>query len=410
MGPSAWWGPPAGRSGKPGDPAPDRWPLLQPGQGPIVGHYLPSTPQTVSWGWIRPAGSTPALTVAPGAVVTVDTISHEGLLGDQGRDPVAWFAGHGVPAEAVLSDAVALAASPISHDQRRDGPHVVTGPIAVTGAEPGDLVTVEVLSLTMRAPYGVVSNRHGRGALAGELPEAIGPGLTVPPVVSRFASVTEAGPFGSVSTAGSPGGGPAGPPGAASRGEPLAWLQGPELALPVPLRPHLGLVAVAPPQHAAHSVPPGPHGGNLDVRLLGVGSRLHLPVLAPGALVQIGDPHLAQGDGEVALTAVEGPLRAVLRLWVTKGAAPPWGLPVGETPGEWIVLGLHEDLDEAVRVATRAALQLVRTRTGADPATAYAWLSAAGDLGVSQVVDGVKGVHFVLPKRWLDAAVRHPSP
>lgn len=398
MGPSAWWGPPTRHPGGHGEPlpgsAPPEWRLLQPGEGPIAGHYLPSTPDTVSWGWIRPAGTEPALTVAPGAVVTVDTVSHEGLLGDQGRDPVAWFAGHGVPAEAVLSDAVALAASSISHDQRRDGPHVVTGPIAVSGAEPGDLLTVEVLSLSVRAPYGVVSNRHGRGALAGELPEAIGPGLTVPPVVCRFVSVAEAGPFG------------AGPAGAG----PLAWLHGPELLLPLPLRPLLGLVAVAPPQHPAHSVPPGPHGGNLDVRLLGAGSRLHLPVLAPGALVQVGDPHFAQGDGEVALTAVEGPLRAVLRLWLTKGAAPAWGLPVGETPGDWVVLGLHEDLDEAVRVATRAALQLVQARTGADPATAYAWLSAAADLGVSQVVDGVKGVHFVIPKRWLDAAVRRPRP
>jgi acetamidase/formamidase len=169
------------------------------------------------------------------------------------------------------------------------------------------------------------------------------------------------------------------------------------------LRPFLGLVAAGPEATRAHSVPPGPHGGNLDVRLLGKGSRLHLPVLAEGALVQVGDPHFAQGDGEVALTALEGSLRALLRFELTKSGAPSWALPYGETDDAWLVLGLHEDLDEAVRVATRAAIALVTERTGLDRATAYAWLSVAADLSVSQVVDRVKGVHFAVPKAELEA-------
>ncbi len=387
----------------------------------------------MSWGWVRAAGALPIATVAPGGLVTVDTISHEGILLDQGRDPVAYFGSFGIDADAVLLDAIALAASAVVHDPAVDGPHVVTGPIWVEGAEPGDVVTVEVVDLLRRVPYGVISNRHGRGALPGELPEA-GTGNGDPPlVVSRFATVdpvatvgaatrsTRAAvpatpaPIGAAHATAAPasvaGGAraatvPARRGGAASASAPpsTATVHAPAGGgLRLPLRPFLGLVAVAPAGGDAHSVPPGPHGGNLDVRLLGKGSRLHLPVRCEGALVQVGDPHFAQGDGEIALTALEGSLRAVLRIHLTKAACPSWDLPYGETDEAWILLGLHQDLDEAVRIATRAALALVTERTGVDRATAYAWLSAAADLSVSQVVDGVKGVHFAVPKAWLSA-------
>jgi acetamidase/formamidase len=353
--------------------------LLQPGAGPRPGVYVPAGPDTVSWGWVLGAGADPVAKVTPGELVTVDTISHEGVLGDQGRDPRTYFGTFGVPSDAVLDDAVAVAAAPGGHDQAVDGPHVVTGPIWVEGAEPGDVVTVEVVDLMLRVPYGVISNRHRRGALPTEFPEP-GPDATAPPLlVSRFASVDDSGRSATVR-------GPGG------------------RSISLPLRPFMGLVAVAPASGRAHSVPPGRHGGNLDVRLLGVGSRLHLPVQAEGALVQLGDPHFAQGDGEVALTALEGSLRAVVRVHLTKQACPSWALPYGETDEAWLLLGLHEDLDEAVRIATRAAVALVTERTGLDRATAYAWLSAAGDLSVSQVVDGVKGVHFAVPKAWLETA------
>lgn len=347
----------------------------------MTDHYLPSRPDTVSWGWIQGAGSEPVLVMKPGQTVTIDTISHEGILEDQGRDPVAFFARYGVPADDVLADAVALARSGVAHDPDRDGPHVVTGPIAVEGAEPGDILTIEVLDLALRAPYGIISSRHGRGALAGEMPES-------EPVVCRFASVDTR--------------------------RAVAKVHGPDVALPLPLRPFLGLVGVGPSGTGAHSVPPGLHGGNLDVRLLGVGSRLHLPVQSERALLQVGDPHFAQGDGEVALTALEGPLRATLRVDLVKPARSranpevtadhgrPY--PFGETEDAWLVLGLHEDLDTAVQIATRNAVDFVVARTGADRATAYAWLSVAADLSVSQVVDRVKGVHFALPKVWLDQA------
>lgn len=346
--------------------------ILQPGTGPVEGRYVPATRENVSWGWVLPAGAAPVARAASGDVLTIDTISHEGVLGDQGRDPVRFFGGYGVPADLILADAVELAGSPSAHDQTVDGPHVITGPISIDDAEPGDLLTVEVLRLLPRVPYGVISNRHGRGALPGEMPATAADG-TSPRVVCRFARID---PDGATATVHAPGGG----------------------GIQLPLRMFLGLVAVAPAGQAAHSVPPGPHGGNLDVRPLGAGSRLHLPVRASGALLQLGDPHFAQGDGEVALTALEGSLRAVIRVVLSKGACPSWDLPYGETDDAWVLLGLHEDLNEAVRTATRAALDLVTEQTGLDRATAYAWLSAAADLSVSQVVDGVKGVHFTVPK------------
>jgi acetamidase/formamidase len=352
--------------------------------------------------------------VAPGELLSVDTISHEGILADQGRDPVEFFGRYGVNASEVLDDAIALAGSDRPHDQTRDGPHVLTGPIWIDGAKPGDVVVVETVALMFRVPYGIVSNRHGKGALPGELPEP-GPAGEIVPLVTRFATVEGTGPglhavvhgptganCGHGPTGANSGHGPTGAnsghgPTGANRGHGPARARG----LGLPLRPFLGFVGVSPGVETAHSTPPGPHGGNLDVRLLGEGSRLHLPVRTEGALLQVGDPHFAQGDGEVALTALEGSLRAVLRVHLAKAARPSWDLPYGETDTSWILLGLHEDLNEAVRIATRAALSLVTERTGVDRATAYAWLSVAGDLSVSQVVDGVKGVHLSVPKAWL---------
>ncbi len=140
--------------------------ILQPGTGDILGaHYLAATPATVLWGRLPCADDTAVLTIASGETVTIDTISHEGILDDQGRDPLAFFGAHGVPADHVLLDAIEVAAS--DRDPTTDGAHVVTGPIRVYGAEPGDLLQITVVRLEPRVPYGVISNRHGRGALAG---------------------------------------------------------------------------------------------------------------------------------------------------------------------------------------------------------------------------------------------------
>ncbi|MFJ4220414.1 acetamidase/formamidase family protein [Curtobacterium luteum] len=349
--------------------------VLQPGSGPVTGeHLVGSAPEDVLWGRLPCRDDAPQTTVEPGATVTFDTVSHEGVLDDQGRDPVAFFARSGVPRELVLDDAVAIAAE--AAREHRDGPHVVTRPVAVAGAEPGDLVSLTLLEALPRVPYGIVSNRHGRGALAGELPRGELP-------VSVFADV------------------------AAVDGELVGRLPvtdgGPRLVT-FPLRPFLGIVGVTvDDQVQPHSVPPGPHGGNLDIALLGVGTTLHLPVQVPGAGVYVGDPHFAQGDGEVALTAMEASLRATFRIDVVPRARALQEFgelagPLGETTEHLVPTGLDADLDEAVRKCVRQAIALVRARWGLDEHIAYAYLSAATDFRVSQVVDLVCGAHATVRK------------
>lgn len=173
-------------------------------------------------------------------------------------------------------------------------------------------------------------------------------------------------------------------------------------ALRFPLHPFLGLVGVATAGASLGSVPPGRHGENLDVALLGKGSWLHLPVLVPGAGIHVGDPHFSQGNGEVALTAFEAPLRATLSFTLTPASALADGevalFPLGETPEAWIPIGLDLDLREAMQACVRNALLLLEIRHGVDRPTALAYLSAAVDFSVSQVVDVVTGVHAAIRK------------
>jgi len=171
-----------------------------------------------------------------------------------------------------------------------------------------------------------------------------------------------------------------------------------------PLHPFLGIMGVAVAgDERPHSVPPGPHGGNVDIALLTEGASLHLPVQVPGALAYVGDPHFAQGDGEVALTAMEASLRVTVRfdLVPRAEAVALFGEisgPLAETAESLVPTGLDEDLDEAVRACVRAAIDLLEARYGMDRSLAYAYLSAATDFDISQVVDLVKGVHARIRK------------
>jgi hypothetical protein len=144
--------------------------VLQSGRGRRVGHYLTSRPDTVQWGVLPNRDAKPVLTVGSGEVITFDTVSHEGILEDQGRDPVAYFRRKGVSEDQVMDDATAIARSEMPHDFDDDGPHIVTGPVHVRGARPGDVLRIDVVGLVPRAPYGVISNRHGKGALPNEMP------------------------------------------------------------------------------------------------------------------------------------------------------------------------------------------------------------------------------------------------
>jgi acetamidase/formamidase len=313
---------------------------------------------TLRWGRLPSASAKPVATVSSGDVLTLDTLSHEGALEDQGRDPLKFFARHGVSPLPDLLDAVE--ALPHRPD---DGPHFVTGPVLVDGAQPGDLLQVDIVSLERRADYGVITNRHAKDVFGSSGPRPSG---FTDRVVSTFCRVVDG----------------------------WAVLDG-DPRLGVPLAPFLGIMGVATGEEL-HSGPPGPFGGNLDLKHLVAGSTLFLPVQVPGALFYAGDPHFAQGNGELASTALEAPLRATLRLTVRSG---PFTVdaPVARTPSSWIVCGLDRDLGRAVRAAAAAAVRLLGNDDVA-PDLALAWLSVAGDVEVTQVVDGVLGAHVVLPR------------
>ena len=392
--------------------------VLQPGTGPIDGdHYLPSRVDEVLWGYLPRAQDRPVLTVRSGRTVTIDSLSHEGLLEDQGRDPVAWFAGQGVPRDQVLQDGIEVARSYARHrrDFDADGPHVVTGPIAVTGARPGDVLKVELLSALPRVPYGVISSRHGKGALSASFATGTG-GITAAetmPQTPDGRATRDPLRYGNVSVFT--------PIGRGARGVASGFLPvGARGRAEFPLDPFSGLMSVATVTDAAalndplvNSIPPTLGGGNIDVKLLSVGSAFYLPVQVAGALFSVGDPHMAMGNGEVALTALEGSLRMTFRLTVCRagsGDAPSvaFRYPFGETDDAWVPIGLSDpdgsrngqvsDLDVASRRAVVNALDFLQHDLGMDRAIAYAYLSAAADFEVSQVVDRTVGVHGVIQK------------
>lgn len=154
-----------------------------------------------------------------------------------------------------------------------------------------------------------------------------------------------------------------------------------------------------------HSVPPAVYGGNMDINDLGIGSTVYLPVFISGASFYTGDPHMSQGDGEVALTAQEHSLRPTFRLTLLKkgdaripSSTGTISKPFGETKDFWIPIGLNPDLDDAMKDATRESVRFLSEQLGMDRATALAYLSAVTDYEVSQVVDKTKGVHALIRK------------
>ena len=358
-------------------------------------YYVPATPDTVRWGKLPEAQSKPILTVPSGSVVTFDTVSHEGVLEDQGKDPVKYFAQFGIKPEEVLKDAQALAASSLAHDFFKDGPHLIIGPVAVAGAQPGDVLKIEFLSYIPRVPYGIVTNRHGKGALPGEFPETPNPEANASPAhpelyhnISKFVSLE-------------------------SSGGKLYCVLKDENGRPLrfPAGPFQGITGLTPNQNGwIDSIPPGVYGGNLDIKYLTAGSTLYLPVQVPDAGFFIADPHFAQGNGEVALTAVEGSLRTTVRLTVLKLGQPGYPskqqlkTPFAENAEYWIPIGLDPDLNEAMKKAVRNAIDYLSVNHGLDRATAMAYLSAASDFEVSQVVDKTKGVHGLIKKSEFESA------
>jgi acetamidase/formamidase len=310
--------------------------------------------ETVHWGYLWGAAE-PVAVVRPGDIVSIDTVSHEGLMQDQG-DPAGFFTRAGIAPHAVLAQAVEIYAR-VQHSGL--GPHIVSGPIWIDGAEPGDTLAVHVLEVRPLTPYGVNSMRTGKGGLPEEF--TLNRSLVIPldleRGVARFSPRIE-----------------------------------------VPMAPFFGIMATGPARSLGRtsSVPPGPYGGNIDLKDLTAGSTLYLPVHVPGALFMVGDGHAAQGDGEVDLTAIETSMTGRFRFELLKGETLAW--PRAETPTHWISLGLHADLEEAMRMAIRETVSFLTRTQGLTREDAYALASIAVDFEVTQVVDGVKGIHAMIPK------------
>jgi acetamidase/formamidase len=331
-------------------------------------YKLQSIPKNLIWGELYKPDSKPILRVKSGDRVVMETVSHEAILSDQG-DTVAFLAKGGIPKDQVLPDQLRVKAEV---KKSGPGPHVITGPVYVEGAEPGDVLEIKTLALDYRSPYGVISNRHGRGSLPGEYPEVTGAKIytkVIPLDVKRQIGLFR--PTNNLPT------------------------------LEIPLKPFMGLMGVVPAdsQDAVNSVPPGRYGGNVDVKYLGLGSSFYVPVQVPGALFYAGDPHCAQGNGEVALTAIECSLTPTFELVLHKSKDMKLDTPMGETKDAWFAMGLDKDLDEAMKKSVREYLRIVNETYGMSKPDALLYASANIDFEVSQVVDIVKGIHAIIPKK-----------
>jgi len=351
-------------------------------------YYVPSTLDTITWGYLPNRDAKPVMSVASGSVVTFDTVSHEGLLEDQGRDAAKYFKSKGVKEDFILEEAKKITQSNLNHDFYKDGPHIVTGPIEIKGAQPGDILKVEVIKVEPRVPYGVISNRHGKGALAGEFPKTPKQDNASAAHPERYGNVSVFTPIEKN-----------------AKGEYEGVLKTDSgKSIRFPLEPFMGLMGVAAnTSEQVHSVPPAMYGGNIDINELGAGSTVYYPVQVAGALFYTGDSHFAQGDGEVALTALEASARATFKFTLLKAGKdkiPGKEIvqPLAENAEFWITPGLDEDLDEAMKKSTREAIRFLNQEYGIDEATAYAYLSAATGFEVSQVVDKTKGIHAKIRK------------
>ena len=303
-------------------------------------HHLPSTPETVAWGYWD-AKRPPVLKIASGDTVTIDSLSGEP---DDLPSHMALLPEH----------REVLAKTP-----RGSGPHLLTGPIHIEGAEPGDVLEVRILNVTLRQDWGWNIIEPLLGTLPDDFP--ISRRLHIP--LDRVKNTAL-----------------------------LPW--GTEL----PLDPFFGNFGVAPPAHYGRitSIIPREFGGNMDNRSLTKGATVYFPVFNRGALFSAGDGHALQGDGEVCLTAIETSMTGTFEFIVRKDLKVAF--PRAETATHYIAMGMNEDLDDAAKQALRHMIAWIVELTGLPAIDAYTLCSIAADLRITQMVDINKGVHCMLPK------------
>lgn len=303
-------------------------------------YHLPSTPETVIKGYF-PRDRPPALTVPSGAIVEIDTVSHQNIQQT------------GIPPEDVLQDALIISQN-VFAPPGATGAHYMTGPIYVEGAEPGDTLEVRMIDVKARVPWGrapgskLVYIEDGKAMFA--------PGIEIP--LKPFQGI-------------------------------MAVAPSDEFVSPIEAAAALGVVS---------SRPPGPFGGNMDCNDLSIGTSLYLPVFRTGAQFYTGDPHQVQGNGEVAGSALEQSNTLTAQFIVHKGGALAG--PRAETPTHYIAMGIDVDLDVAMRAALRDALDFLQAEKGFTPAEAMSFASLAIDMNIAETVDFTQLVMARIPKRF----------
>lgn len=318
---------------------------------PPVGrsHQLLPTPKTVAWGWYDAAGE-PVLRVASGDDITVRALST--------CSPTA-LRNAGLDTNRIERESKEIQAARATM-KTGPGGHILTGPIYIEGADSGDVLEVRFKSIKPAIDYGC----NSFGPTSGFLPEDF-PNTRRSKII-ELDTVRMLGKFSD--------------------------------NIIIPLKPFFGSVGVAPPASMGriHSAPPTIHAGNLDNKELVAGTSLFIPVWTKGALLELGDGHAAQGNGEVDITAIETSLIGRIQVVVHKGKSLNW--PRGETPTHYIAMGTDSSLVKATKTAVREGIALLVDIKKMSREDAYQLLSVAGDVAITQLVDGTVGVHVMIPK------------
>jgi len=307
---------------------------------------LEATPKTVAWGYYDAAAS-PVLRIHSGDTVVFDTVLTNSPAGLERA---------GVPPAQVEQNLRDIYAQVTN---RGPGGHVLDGPVYIEGAEPGDTLEIRIQKIDLLIPYAYNAFGPTSGFLPKDFPYRkmkIIP-LDRDRMVATFAPGIE-----------------------------------------IPLHPFFGSMGVAPPPSYGriNSAPPDLQGGNMDNKELVAGATLYLPVFTPGALFEIGDGHAGQGNGEVDITAMETSLKGTLQFILRKATNQKY--PRAETPADYISMGFNKDLDEATRTAIRQMIDFLVAEKHLTRDDAYMLISVAGDVDITQLVDGNVGVHVLMPK------------
>ncbi len=306
---------------------------------------LPASPSTVVWGYYS-AKAKPAITVHSGDTVRMHTLS---------TCSIERMEALGMPKEAIPQYDRDI------HEQvkeRGPGGHILTGPVEIAEAEPGDVLEVQIQKIDIDVPYACNGFGAGRGFLPDDFPYS----RTKMIPLDRERMVAKFGP-----------------------------------GIEIPLHPFFGSMGIAPPTGGKlDSAPPWMHAGNMDNKELVAGTTLFIPVHAHGALFEAGDGHAGQGNGEVDITALETWLTGTFKFIVHKDQHLLW--PRAETPGFYISMGFHEDLKTATEMAVRNMIDFLVTEKHLSRDDAYALTSVAVDVDITQLVDGKVGVHAMCPK------------